>query len=149
MQGWSLISVYKRESVAKWERLLLTLFLLWLAFGHLRVAMLRTPFLSSTVDVKPHEAVTGARTDVSASLSLCFSFPPWSQASLRLKGLFWISSCGPSVSQQQAVGFSVLGVNGERGECIFPVFLAYQGQIKAREDFYLSPCVAQEQASPP
>lgn len=58
------------------------------AFGHLHGVMPRTPCLSATADVKPHEAVTAARTDVSASLFLCFSFPPWSRGSLRLKGLF-------------------------------------------------------------
>lgn len=41
----------------------------------------------------------------------------------------------------------MLGVNGERGD-YFQVFLAHQGQIKASEDFNLSPCVAQEQESP-
>lgn len=117
------------------------------AFGHLHGVMPRTPCLSATADVKPHEAVTAARTDFSASLFLCFSFPPWSRGSLRLKGLFWISSCDPSVCQQQAVGIAVLGVNGERGD-YFQVFLAHQGQIKASEDFNLSPCVAQEQESP-
>lgn len=55
------------------------------------------------------------------------------------------------VCQQWAVGIPVLGVNGEREECIlyFPnVFLAHPGQIEASEDFHLSPCAAQEQASP-
>lgn len=121
MQVWSLISVYEGVSVAKRERLQLTPFLLWLALGHLHVVMPRTPCLSASVHVKPHGAVTGARTDVSASLSLCFSFPPWSQGFLRLKGLFWISSCGPSVCQQRAVGIAVLGVNGERRDCIYPM----------------------------